>query len=224
MDKPTAVVLFESSGVMREALRSAGFDAWSCDLQAADDGSQYHFQQDAFELISSDSHQFNVVIAHPTCTAMCVSGNHVYAAGKPRHNERIAAVRYTEKVWHTACTKADHVVFENPTGVLPTMSSLPKPKYYQPYDFGDDASKNTALFVHNFEDIEVDPDQRCAGRMVSYKGKMVERWSNQTDSGQNRLGPSEDRWKVRSRTYPGLADAVAKAAMQSVLKRGRLAS
>jgi hypothetical protein len=218
--KPTAVVLYESSGVMREALRDVGFDAWSCDLQPADDGSKYHYQRDAYDLICAGV-KFNVIIAHPTCTAMCVSGNHVYAEGKPRHHERIAAVRETERIWHMACTQAEHVVFENPTGVLPTMSSLPKPRYYQPYMFGDDASKNTALFFHNFEDIDVIPSQRCAGRTVTHNGKQVERWSNQTDSGQNRLGPSDDRWKIRSKTYAGLAAAIAKAALVSVQKRGQ---
>lgn len=210
--KPTAAVLYESSGVMREALRSLGIDAYSCDLQAADDGSPYHFQQDAYELIAPHigaPSKFDIIIMHPTCTAMCVSGNHVYAEGKDKYIERVQAVRYTEKIWHTACTQADVVILENPTGVLPTMSSLPKPQYIQPYECGDDASKRTGLFMHGARRMEIDPSLRVAGRMVSHNGKMVERWSNQTDSGQNKLGPSEDRRKVRSKTYPGIARVVA---------------
>ena len=87
------------------------------------------------------------------------------------------------------------------------MSCLPKPQYIQPYDFGDDASKKTGLFLHGLEKLK--PTNRIKGRMVMWNGKMVERWSNQTDSGQNKLGPSRDRWKIRSKTYSGIADAMA---------------
>lgn len=168
---PTAVVLFESSGVMREALRALGVDAYSCDLQPADDGSPYHFQEDAYGLIAphvGGAKKFDIIIAHPTCTAMCVSGNHVYAEGKPRHIERLQAVKNTEKVWHMACTQAEVVILENPTGVLPTMSSLPKPQYIQPHDCGDDASKKTALFMHGAGELEIDPALRFDGRMVAW--------------------------------------------------------
>ena len=76
-------------------------------------------------------------------------------------------------------------------------------QYVQPYDFGDDASKKTGLWLNDLPLLT--PTKRVPGRIVNGK----ERWGNQTDSGQNRLGPSADRWRVRSQTYPGLAAAMA---------------
>lgn len=81
----------------------------------------------------------------------------------------------------------------------------------QPYEFGEDASKRTCLWLEGLPRLTVDPSLRFIGRMVEHNGKRVERWSNQTDSGQNRLGPSEGRWKLRSYTYPGIAKAMAEA-------------
>lgn len=99
---------------------------------------------------------------------------------------------------------------ENPIGAL---SRVMRPtQIVQPYFFGDNASKSTCLWLTDKDGrplpemkIPTDPQKRLQGRMVNSR----ERWANQTDSGQNRLSPGEDRWKDRSRTYPGIADAAA---------------
>jgi hypothetical protein len=75
----------------------------------------------------------------------------------------------------------------------------------QPYEFGDDASKKTGLTLKGLPKLKIDPEKRVPGRIVNGK----ERWANQTDSGQNKLGPSETRAIDRARTYPGIADAFA---------------
>lgn len=194
----------ESSGTVRDAFRALGVAAISCDLLPTQaDGP--HMQCDIFEAVQSQ--RWDLIIAHPTCTKLCVSGNHVYAAGKPRHQERLDAVAWTEQLWQACKAQAAAVCFENPVGVLSTMSNLPKPAYVQPYDFGEDASKKTALFLHNLQPLK--PTRRQPGRQVTYKGKQFERWANQCNSGQNRLGPSADRWQVRSKTYKGIAEAMA---------------
>ena len=77
----------------------------------------------------------------------------------------------------------------------------------QPYEFGEDASKATCLWLKGLPPLR--PTRRVPGRIVTRNGKKVERWGNQTDSGQNRLPPSADRWKQRARTYQGWADAFA---------------
>jgi hypothetical protein len=106
----------------------------------------------------------------------------------------------------------DHIPFialENPVGIIST-NIMPASQYIQPYQFGDDASKKTGLWTRNLPPLVLDPAERVAGRIVGWprgSGKMVERWSNQTDSGQNKLGPSDDRWKLRAETYPGIARA-----------------
>jgi hypothetical protein len=73
----------------------------------------------------------------------------------------------------------------------------------QPYWFGDDASKSTCLWLYGLPKLV--PTNRVHGRIVDGR----ERWSNQTDTGQNRLSPSPDRWKIRSKTFQGIADAMA---------------
>lgn len=80
----------------------------------------------------------------------------------------------------------------------------------QPYQFGDDASKATCLWIltkdnQHMKPLAIDPAKRKAGR-ITKEGK--ERWSNQTDEGQNKLGPSDDRWSDRSNTFPGIADGI----------------
>jgi hypothetical protein len=105
-------------------------------------------------------------------------------------------------------SKAAFKAIENPVSCI--SSRIRKPdQIIQPYDFGDDASKKTCLWLEGLPKLTVDPSKRLPGRMVMYGGRMVERWSNQTDSGQNRLPPSADRWKVRSKTYDGIASAMA---------------
>ncbi len=105
----------------------------------------------------------------------------------------------------------DRVAMENPVGIISTRIRKSDQRI-QPYEFGDDASKNTCLWLNKLPPLIKDPAKRFQGRWVEHppgSGKMVERWSNQTDSGQNRLGPSEGRWKERSRTYAGIARAMA---------------
>ena len=98
----------------------------------------------------------------------------------------------------------EKIALENPKGVLSTFSSLMKcSQVIQPYEYGDDASKETWLWLKNLPNLK--PTRYVEPRIVDGKP----RWANQTDSGQNRLGPSADRWKIRSETYPGIARAMA---------------
>jgi hypothetical protein len=94
------------------------------------------------------------------------------------------------------------IALENPIGCISTRIRKPE-QVIQPYWFGDDASKSTCLWLKNLPPLR--PTNFIEGRIVNGK----RRWANQTDSGQNRLGPSEDRWKKRSETYLGIAQAMA---------------
>ena len=203
------LVLFESSGVVRDAFIRAGHNAVSVDLLPSSSELGNHFTRDVEEFLERQrGTKYDLIIAHPPCTALCVSGNHVYAKGKERFIERANAINYVEGIWNTCCMLSDRVCFENPVGVLPTMSYLPQPQYIQPYNFGEDASKKTGLFLRGLPRLT--NTKRVDGRWVGNK----ERWANQTDSGQNRLGPSEERWKERSKTYQGLANAMASQWLQ----------
>lgn len=191
------LVACESSGVVREAFRSLGHSAYSCDLLPAEDGSDYHIQQDVREVVRYDT--WDLMIAHPPCTYLSSSGMHWTARGLRDPMLTESAIGFFMLFTRT---EIPHVAIENPVGVMSTRYRKPD-QYIQPYQFGEDASKKTGLWLHNLPPLihteHVEP------RIVNGKP----RWSNQTDSGQNRLGPSSDRWKIRSSTYPGIAKAMA---------------
>lgn len=191
------LVAFESSGTVRQAFRDRGHNAWSCDLLPADDGSAYHLQMDAAEAITMPGKEsWDLIIMHPPCTALCVSGNAHYGMNKPKHQERVEAIAYTVSLFEKAKQCAAKVCMENPVGVLPM-----KPKQYiQPHQYGHPESKKTGLWLHNLSPLQ--PTNVLDLPECGY-------WDNQTPSRQNKLGPSEDRWKIRSKTYQGIADAMA---------------
>lgn len=95
---------------------------------------------------------------------------------------------------------------ENPIGCLSSRVRKPD-QIIQPHQFGDDASKATCLWLHGLPALI--HTTHIAPRLVMHGGKLRQRWANQTDSGQNKLGPSADRWRIRSITYPGIAAAFA---------------
>lgn len=202
--KPTLLVGCEHSGVVAYQFAKAGWYVVTCDLLPADYDPHYsvvHYQRDVFDAIDLLP-RWDMIILHPPCTAMAVSGNAHYGAGKPKEAQRNQAISWTNALWNYAVQHADAVALENPVGVL-KLDDGTKPVYVQPYEFGHNASKKTGLWLYNLEPLK--PTKRVKGRMVD----GVERFDNQTDSGQNRLGPSPDRWKVRSKTYEGIAEAMA---------------
>ena len=192
---------YESSGVVREAFRARGFDAWSCDLQPADDASPYHLQMPVQQAVTLRPWVFGVF--HPTCTYLCSSGLH----WNKRVPGRAALTEQAVDEFRWLLDLPFPKAVENPRGCISTRIRRPDQEI-QPWQFGEDASKLTCLWLtHGTPPVPIDPSLRVAGRIVNGK----ERWANQTDSGQNRLAPSADRWKQRSRTYPGFARAWAQA-------------
>ena len=196
----------EFSGVVREAFLAKGHDAWSCDLLPAEDGSTRHYQCDVryllHELVMRIDGTFgpwDLMIAHPPCTYLTVSGLH----WNKRRPERAAATEEAiEFVRQLLQAPIPRIALENPVGIISTRIRRPD-QIIQPYEFGHDASKRTSLWLKGLPLLW--PTAYVEPRLVDGKP----RWSNQTDSGQNRLGPSEDRWKLRSVTYQGIADAMA---------------
>lgn len=219
------LVACESSGKVRAAFRALGHDAWSCDLLPADDGSPFHIQNDARYAANRPGMvaglaQWDVLIGHPPCTYLTSAGLH----WNKRRPERAAQTE--EAIAFFLALVAAPIPFkaiENPIGCISTRYRKPD-QIVQPWMFGADASKATCLWLEGLPTLV--PTVALAGRMVTLaNGKTVERWSNQTDSGQNRLPPSPDRWKLRSETYQGLADAMAEqwsaAAVAGTLARQR---
>lgn len=191
-ERMRVLVACEYSGRVRQAFRNLGHSAWSCDLLPADDGSPYHIQGDVLPVAWGED--WDLMIAHPPCTYLCSSGIH----WNSRRPERLAltedAVSFFLALWNTPINR---VCIENPVGVMSTRLRKPD-QYIQPWEFGHPETKRTCLWLRGLSPLEptniLPPDNRG---------------ENLTPSGQNKLGPSVDRWKIRSLTYQGWADAMA---------------
>lgn len=189
------LVACESSGAVRDAFTARGHDATSCDLLHSDAPGQ-HYCGDVQDILYDG---WDILIAHPPCTYLSVSGMHWTARGlrDPQLTENaLAFVRLLMDA------PVPRICIENPVSVISTRIRRPD-QIIQPYQFGHDASKKTCLWLKGLPPLA--PTQMIAPRIV--QGKP--RWANQTDSGQNRLAPSPDRWKLRSQTYSGIAAAMA---------------
>lgn len=192
------LVVCECSGIVRQAFRSNGHDAWSCDLQPAEDGSPYHFQEDCFGPLMRE--RWDLMIAHPPCTYLSSSGVHWVHRDPTRVKKMADALQFVRLLMSVDVPK---VCIENPVGVISSQIGPPT-QTIQPWMFGDDASKATCLWLAGLPLLQ--PTVLAKPRIVAL-GKM--RWDNQLDGGQNKLGPSEERQRERSRTYPGVAAAMA---------------
>ena len=189
------LVACESSGVVRDAFIHAGHDAMSCDLLPTDAPGP-HYQGDVFDVLHNG---WDLLIAHPPCTYLSVSGMHWTTRGLRDPKLTEDALAFARALMNAPIEK---IAIENPVSVI--SSRIRKPdQIIQPYQFGHDASKKTCLWLKNLPLLK--PTNHIPGRSVN--GKL--RWANQTDSGQNRLPPSKDRWKIRSQTYWGIAQAMA---------------
>ena len=191
------LVACESSGTVRDAFIRAGHYAASCDLLPSESPLGDHYQCDAKEILD---HGWDLLIAHPPCTYLSVSGMHWTTRG-------LRDPKLTEDALHFVKLFMDapikRIAIENPVSII--SSRIRKPdQTIQPYQFGHDASKKTCLWLKNLPPLQ--PTEFIEPRMIDGKP----RWSNQTDSGQNKLAPSKDRWKMRSKTYEGIANAMAK--------------
>ena len=189
------LIACEYSGTVREAFRALGHDAWSCDLLPADDDSPHHLQVDVGELLEEG--RWDMIVMHPPCTALCVSGNRWYGKGKPKHSTRLEAIEWTMSLWERANEVCPRVCMENPVGVLPMKAS----QWVQPWQFGDSASKKTGLWLSGLPELKPSNVVSKGERHVTKSGRSLPKWYN--------LPPSEDRWKVRSKTFQGIADAMA---------------
>jgi hypothetical protein len=189
------LVACEYSGRVRDAFAARGHDAMSCDLLPTDVPGK-HYQGDIFDVIHDG---WDLMIAHPPCTYLCSSGLHWNKRIDGRQTLTDEALEFVRRLLDAP---VERIALENPIGCI--SSQIRKPdQTIQPYQFGHDASKSTCLWLKNLPALT--PTELIAPRIVAGK----KRWANQTDSGQNRLPPSADRWKIRSETYQGIAAAMA---------------
>lgn len=189
------LVACESSGAVRDAFTRAGHYAMSCDLLPTEQPG-LHYQGDVRDVLGQE---WDLLIAHPPCTYLSVSGMHWTTRGLRDPQLTKDALDFVRLFMDAPI---ERIAIENPVSVI--SSRIRKPdQIIQPWQFGHNASKKTCLWLKNLPLLK--PTQLVEPRIVNGK----QRWGNQTDSGQNKLPPSKDRWKLRSKTYEGIADAMA---------------
>ena len=185
------LVACEYSGVVREAFAKKGHDAWSCDLLPTDQPSDKHIQGDVLEVINRG---WDLIIAHPPCTHLSLSGAK-YWAEKRADGRQQAAIKFVEDIWDADCPR---ICIENPVGALTKHSKLGKASVYiQPYEFGHAEQKRTGLWLKGLPKLK-------GTKFIDVKGLP-----NKERHRLHWLPPSEDRWKIRSTTFQGIADAMA---------------
>ena len=190
------LVACEYSGTVRDAFYALGHYALSCDLLPTDVPGN-HYQGDVRDVLEDN---WDLMIAHPPCTYLSSSGLHWNNKIAGRADLTEEALEFVSLLLNANIPR---IALENPVGCI--SSRIRKPdQIIQPYDYGNDASKRTCLWLKNLPKL-IPGDNFIAPRIINGK----ERWSNQTDSGQNNLGPSVDRWKERSKTYDGIASEMA---------------
>lgn len=176
------LVACEFSGVVREAFRRRGHDAWSCDLLPSADDT-YHMQCD-IEWMLDKSPFWDLMIAFPPCTHLAVSGARWF---KQKQREQARAVQFFQTLANTNIGK---IAIENPIGIMSTLYRKPD-QIIQPWMFGHGETKATCLWLKGLPKLV--PTHIVEGR----HGRV---W---------REPPHPDRWKRRSITYQGIADAMA---------------
>jgi hypothetical protein len=142
---------------------------------------------------------WDLMVAHPPCTYLSVSGMHWTTRGLRDPQLTEDALSFVKALMSAPIPRK---AIENPISIISSRIRKPN-QIIAPYQFGHDASKKTCLWLDNLPILK--PTKIIEPRMVNGR----KRWGNQTDSGQNKLPPSQDRWKIRSTTYLGIAQAMA---------------
>lgn len=189
------LIACEYSGIVRDAFLKKGHEVISCDLLPTETKGP-HYQGDVLDILYND---WDMIIAFPPCTYLCSSGLHWNKRRPEREKKTKKAFEFVMKIANSNCEK---IAIENPIGCISTKWRKPD-QIIQPYYFGEDASKATCLWLKNLPILK--STKYVPPRIVNGK----KRWSNQTNSGQNKLGPSQDRSKIRSKTFLGIAEAMA---------------
>jgi len=184
------LIACEYSGTVRDAFTARGHDAMSCDLLPSDTEGK-HYQGDLFDIIDND---YDLIIAHPPCTFLTVSNaknwDHLQKTGQQQ-----AAIKFVERIFNNQCPR---ICIENPVGALSTRSNLGKAtQYIQPYEFGHAEQKKTGLWLKGLPKLK-------GTKFIDVSGLP-----NKVRQRLHWLPPSPDRWKLRSKTYKGIAEAFA---------------
>jgi len=189
------LIACEYSGKVREAFRSKGHDAWSCDLLPADDGSPYHIQGDVLDILNDG---WDLLIGHPPCTYLCNSGVSWLHKIPERWDQMREGAEFFKALWDSDIPK---IAIENPImhKYAKEIIGSNQTQLIQPYQFGHPESKATCLWLKGLDPlVETDNVKEVWKALPKKEAQRL-----------HMLPPSADRWKLRSETYQGIADAMA---------------
>lgn len=215
--KPRVLIGYSCCPLTLEAFEQAGCDVWTCDKLPSRGRPDRHIHADIWTVLEQ---RWDMAVLHPMCTCLTVSAAWAFndpdfdrypgvgyhqkvkagtLTGKDRRDERDRAVANFKRLEELPFPTA----IENPAPSFLSRMHRKPDQIIHPHQFGDDASKGTGLWLRGLPKLRptlyVEPTLRKNGKRY---------WANQTDTGQNRVSPSEGRWLERSKTYPGIAAAM----------------
>ena len=184
----------EYSGTVRDAFIRAGHDARSCDLLPSESNLGFHYQEDIRHVLGRFGHAFDMLIAHPPCTDLAVSGAAHFPAkiADGRQQRALDFVRYLMNL------PIEKIVIENPVSVISTQIRKPD-QIIHPWQFGHPEQKTTCLWLKGVRPLK--PTKNVYQEMMALPKRERERL--------HYLSPGPERWKERSKTFSGIAEAMA---------------
>ena len=188
------LVACEYSGIVRDAFAIKGHDAWSCDILPTE-AEGNHIQGDVLEHLDKG---WDMMIAHPPCTHLAVSGARWFTEGKKDWSLQIEALNFVRKLLDAPINK---IALENPVSVISTKIRKPN-QIIQPFEYGHDVTKKTCLWLKNLPNLK--PTKIVKPDIVLVNGKKMSRMHYESFK-----LPSKERSKVRSKFYTGIAKAMA---------------
>jgi site-specific DNA-cytosine methylase len=186
------LIACEYSGTVRRAFSANGHNVTSCDLLPSDDNSKDHYQGDVFDLLKNN--KYDLMIAHPPCTHLAVSGAAWFKA-KRESGVQQEALAFVQRLMDADIPK---ICIENPVSIISSQIRKPE-QIIQPYQFGHLEQKKTCLWLKNLPKLTDTSNVYEEMMMLPKKDREKMHY----------LPPSPDRWKLRSKTYQGIADAMA---------------
>lgn len=197
------LVACEFSGIVREAFRKRGHDAWSCDLLPTEDDSKYHIRENVLNILGDG---WDMMIAFPPCTHLAIAGT-AWFEKKRKDGRQQKAIQFFYEFVYAPINK---ICIENPIGIMNTIYRKPN-QIIHPYYFGDEFSKSTCLWFKNLPLLKHFKQNDLFDKKTHVsKGEFIETSTGRRGAKWNYWLPeNEKRWKIRSRTFQGIADAMA---------------
>ena len=219
------LIACEESDEVRGRFEALGFDAWSCDLQENRNPNAKHYQGNVFDIINDG---WDAMIAFPPCTHLAVSGARHFEQKRKDGRQQEGIVFFMEMI----NAPIEHIAVENPMGIMSTIYKKPS-QIIQPYFFGDEAQKTTCLWLKNLPLLYHNKTPNLFDTDITHvgKGDMIEFISKK---GVKKSQPkwyadalslsADERSKVRSKTFPGIANAMATQWSEYIINNGKAVS